>query len=347
MALQSSGAIKFSDITSEFGNPTNKNLGAFRVSQNVGELSSLPLDTGVPQSGQIKFSDFYGKQLNIVINYHSGGAVNRVQALDQWNANNVTVIGGHRSKPSAINSSEWQGGKKIIIHVNKTIGSVNNSNNTRCALRTGSWRADTELVIDVGGEGRIYGAGGKGGDGGNAPSSGENGTTGTSALGIQYSGGTVVNIASGGIIRRGFGGGGGGGGAHESDKGSRRYACGGGGGGGQGRPGGARGDRGSGGSQGGNGTAGSVSAAGEGGGGSDNGGEAQGGAGGEGGWTGDTSADSGGGGGGDTRGSGGSGGGNGAAIRRASGVSEGSITVNNSGTVDPNSNTTSAATAVS
>jgi len=346
MTLQGSGTIKFSDITAEFGTPSGKNLGAFRVNQTVGE-KAFPLDDGVPTSGPIKFSDFYNKKLTCVIDYHSGGSVNRVQAPDQWNANNVTVIGGHRSKPGAINSSEWQGGKKIVIHVNKTIGCVNNSNADRCALRTGSWRADTELVIDVGGEGRIYGGGGKGGDGGNAPSSGENGTTGTSALGIQYSGGTVVNIASGGVIQRGFGGGGGGGGGHEYDKGSRRYASGGGGGGGQGRPGGARGDRGSGGNVGGHGTAGSVDAAGEGGGGSDNGGEAQGGGGGEGAWTGDTSADSGGGGGGNSTGSGGSGGGNGAAIRRASGVSEGSITVNNSGTVNPNSNTTSAATGVS
>ena len=343
MSLQGSGAIKFSDITSEFGTPSGKNLGAFRVSQTVGE-KVFPLDDGVPTSGPIKFSDFYNKQLTCVIDYHSGGNVNRVQAPDQWNANNVTVIGGHRSKPGAINSSEWQGGKKIVIHVNKTIGSVNNSNADRCALRTGSWRADTELVIDVGGEGRIYGAGGAGGRGGNAPSGGEGGTTGTSALGIQYSGGTVVNIASGGIIQRGFGGGGGGGGGHQSDKGSRRYASGGGGGGGQGRPGGSGGSRGSGGNQGGNGSAGNANSAGEGGGGSDNGGEAHGGPGGEGGWTGDTSADSGGSG---EDGGGGSGGGNGAAIRRASGVSEGSITVNNSGTVNPNSNTTSADTGVS
>ncbi len=51
MTLQSSGAIKFSDITSEFGTPTNKNLGAFRNSQNVGELTNLALDQGIPKSG--------------------------------------------------------------------------------------------------------------------------------------------------------------------------------------------------------------------------------------------------------------------------------------------------------
>ena len=44
MALQSSGAISYSDIKNEFGDPTNKNIGAYRVSQNVGEMSGLPLD---------------------------------------------------------------------------------------------------------------------------------------------------------------------------------------------------------------------------------------------------------------------------------------------------------------
>jgi len=337
MTLQSSGSIKFSDITNEFGTPTNKNLGAFRVSQNVGELTNLALDQGIPKNGTIKFSDFYNKKLNIVVNFHSGGNATRQNAQTQYNNNNVTVIGGHRGKPN-INSTSWQGGKKIIVHVNKLIGSVvNNTDNSRCALRTGSWRADTELVIDVGGEGRIWGAGGKGGDGGNNQSGGESGKVGTSALGIQYSGGTTVNVASGGQIHRGFGGGGGGGGGHQSDKGSRRYAAGGGGGGGQGYPGGPHGDRGNGGTLGGNGTDGSISAAGNGGGGSNNGGEAEGGPGGEGGWTGDTSADSGGSG---EDGGGGAGGGNGSAIRRTSGISLGSITINNSGNIDGATNST-------
>ena len=286
MALQSSGAISYSDIKNEFGDPTNKNIGAYRVSQNVGEMSGLPLDTGIPKTGAISFSDFYGKQLNIVVDFHSGGTVTRQNARTQYNNNNVTVIGGFRSKP-AVNSTGWQGGKKVIIHVNKLIGSVvHNSQNSRCALRTGGWQSGTDLVIDVGGEGRIWGAGGKGGDGRTNQGNGESGKTGTSALGIEYGGGTVINIASGGQIHRGFGGGGGGGGGHQSDKGSRRYASGGGG---------------------------------------------------EGGWTGDTSADAGGGG---EDSSGGQGGGNGAAIRRTSGISLGSITMNNTNRIDGATNAT-------
>ena len=174
MALQSSGAISYSDIKNEFGDPTNKNIGAYRVSQNVGEMSGLPLDTGIPKTGAISFSDFYGKQLNIVVDFHSGGTVTRQNARTQYNNNNVTVIGGFRSKP-AVNSTGWQGGKKIIVHVNKLIGSVvHNSQNSRCALRTGGWQSGTDLVIEVGGEGRIWGAGGKGGDGESRISSKDN-----------------------------------------------------------------------------------------------------------------------------------------------------------------------------
>ena len=67
MALQASGQIKYSEIIAEFGTPNNGGLGEYRLSENVGSLSNLPLDTGVPQSGLIQFSDFYSKRLNQVV----------------------------------------------------------------------------------------------------------------------------------------------------------------------------------------------------------------------------------------------------------------------------------------
>lgn len=62
------GTIKFSDITSEFGTPSGKNLGAFRINQSIGDRS-WPLDNGVPTSGTIKFSDLRGKTCNVVVDY--------------------------------------------------------------------------------------------------------------------------------------------------------------------------------------------------------------------------------------------------------------------------------------
>lgn len=75
MPTPSSGnSISFLDIVNEFGLPTGKNLGAYRISQNVGTLTNLPLDEGIPQSvsigsSSIRFSDFYNKRLNVVVDY--------------------------------------------------------------------------------------------------------------------------------------------------------------------------------------------------------------------------------------------------------------------------------------
>ena len=311
MALQASGQISFSDISNEFGNAGS--LGAYRVSQTIGELTNLPLDNGVPQSGTISFSDFYSKRLNIVVNYHSGGTEYQQDARDKYDANGITIVGGYKSvnnKPAAGN------GAKVMIHVDKTIGSTTNAGVNRCALTTGSWN-NTTLQIDLGSTARISGAGGQGGEGSNGAGGGEDGDDGTSGLGVQYSP-TTINSVGGSIISAGFGGGGGGGGGHDHDKNSERTASGAGGGGGAGVPAGAGGGGGNGGVAGGAGSAGTADTAGDGNGGVDNDGEAYGGRGGEGGSNGDAAEDGAIGTGGEgSSAPGGEGGADGAAIRRS------------------------------
>ena len=171
MAIKSSGSsLAFSEIEAEFGANGTRSLGAYRLSQSVGELT-LPLDTGIPTSGQIKFSDFYGKKLNVVIDMHSGGDEFRKSARsDKWNNNQVTVIGGFRSKKES--------GSRIIIHINKRFGS-DKSNVANVAVKTGSWSA-ASVQVDIGGEGEVLGAGGNGGQGGSCLSGGNPGQTGTS-----------------------------------------------------------------------------------------------------------------------------------------------------------------------
>jgi len=323
MALQGSGQISFSQIENEFGQNGERSLGDYRTSQSVGELSNLPLDSGIPTSGQIKFSDFYSKRLNIVVDMHSGGDEFRKSAKnDKWNNNNLTVIGGFRSKK--------EDGSKIIVHVNKKFGSDKSSVNN-CAVRTGSWNSSSTIQVDVGGEGQILGAGGDGGQGGVCLGTGSPGGTGTSGLGIDHNG-VTVNVLSGGIIRAGFGGGGGGGGGRQTDKGSDRRASGGGGGGGAGFPAGNGGQPGNGCANGSSGSGGNETTAGDGGGGGNNGNQAYGAGGGEGGQFGEAAN-----GGGSAQAGGGSGGGDGAAIRRNSGFS---VTINNSGTIQGDQNAT-------
>ena len=329
-----SGQISAQDIKNEFGEVNGTvPLGSYRVSQTKGELT-LAIGDGVPTSGTISYDNMRNKKLNIVVDYYSGGTITRqdngdntMNAKTRYNDQNdkVHVIGGLKPKPS--NTS----GNRVRIHVNKTLGGKGGGKNV-CALRTGNWNSNTSLIVDVGGEGAIYGAGGDGGEGGNDMDAGNAGEDGASALGIDYNG-TIVNVASGGLIRCGFGGGGGGGGGRQTDKGSDRRAGGGGGGGGQGFPGGSGGDRGRTHVDGGDGSAGDISEAGEGGGGGNNGNQAYGGAGGEGGGQGE-GADAGGGG---NHGAG-AGGAEGSAIRKASGVNF-SIGTNN-GSIVGNTNQT-------
>ena len=319
MTIKSSGSsLAFSEIESEFGSNGTRSLGSYRLTQNVGSLSNLPLDSGIPTSGTIKFSDFYSKRLNVVVDCHSGGEETRKSAKnDKWNNNNLTVIGGFRSQK--------EGGSKIIINVNKKFCS-DKSNTLHCALKTGSWDSSAVVQVDVGSSGRILGSGGDGGRGQNGiDGSAQAGFTGSSGLGIEVNNCTV-NVASGGIIRAGFGGGGGGGGGRQVDKGEDRRASGGGGGGGAGCPPGAGGQRGTTGSLGSNGSAGTQTTGGGGGGGGNNANQAFGGSGGSGG-----QAQGGPGG-----GSGG-GGANGAAIRRTSGFT---VNINNSGTVSGSTSAT-------
>ena len=319
MAIKGSGSsLSFTEIEAEFGQNGSRSLGAYRLSQNIGSLSNLPLDSGIPTSGQIKFSDFYSKKLNIVVDCHSGGEETRKSAKnDKWNNNNLTVVGGFRSKK--------EGGSKIIININKKFCS-DKSNVAHCALKTGSWDATAVVQVDVGSSGNILGSGGDGGRGQNGiDGSAQSGFDGSSGLGIEVNNCTV-NVASGGVVRAGFGGGGGGGGGRQVDKGEDRRASGGGGGGGAGCPAGSGGPRGTTGSLGGDGSAGTETTGGGGGGGGNNENQAYGQSGGSGG-----QAQGG------PGGAQGGGGANGAAIRRTSGFS---VTINNSGTIAGNTTAT-------
>ena len=238
MALQASGQIKYSEITAEFGSPNTGGLGQYRLDggEDVGSLTNLPLDTGVPTSGQIKFSDFYSKKLNHVVDLHSiGNNTSRQVAKDRWNNGNVHIVGSTKTgKGQPPNTTD----DRVIINVNNTIRSAKGTQ-THCALRTGNWDTNTTLEIEIGTSGKLFGSGGDGGTGGSAnETAGTNGQTGSSALGIQYPC-TINNL---GVIQSGYGGGGGGGGNTRTTGGGKKSpavtngSSGGGGGGGAGLP---------------------------------------------------------------------------------------------------------------
>ena len=221
MTIKNSGtSLSFSEIESEFGTNPTRSLGSYRVSQNFGALTNQPLDAGIPSSGEISFNDFYSKQLNVIVDFYSGGLESRQVAKSRYNNGNVNVVGGFKSKPS--NTS----GTHVKIHVNKTISSENDGDQGVCALRTGNWTSGTTLSVDVGSSGKIAGAGGNGGRGANNEGeNGANGQNGNSALGVEYT--CIVNNS--GTLVGGGGGGSGGGGGYDTDKHDDELGSGGGG----------------------------------------------------------------------------------------------------------------------
>jgi len=151
------GIINFSDIESEFGRNGTKSLGSYRISQSAGLYSNLPLDTGIPQSGPISFSQLRGKRLNVVVDI-SGGDEYRVNMRSKYDTNSgITVIGGFRSKPADPSQ------KRILVSVNKRIGSATGPI-SNVALRTGTWGTSASLEVLLGSGASIFGAGGRGGD---------------------------------------------------------------------------------------------------------------------------------------------------------------------------------------
>ena len=261
MTTPTSGQISASDIINEFGNSNSNggmSLGAYRFQSNqtIGSLTFSTLDTGVPTgSSQIKYSDMRNKKLNFVVDYHSfsqdrQNSVAHINAQTRWQQGNNTAVGGFKSAPTS--SGDWNGGKKVFINVNKTFGSITNNTLSVVALRTGqNWPDNTEMIIEVGSSGKIFGAGGRGGHGSNGSGDGGNAENGNSALGIDIttnSGGKscTINVRNGGYIQCGFEGGGGGGGFYDDPNKSSQdpVISGGGGGGGAGRPAGVGGNAG-------------------------------------------------------------------------------------------------------
>ena len=247
--------IKFSYFENEFGANPTRSIGAYRVSETIDGLTVPTIgwtkfgSAPIPNSGTIKFSDFYRKMAITVVDLYSGNASTRESIRGKFNSGNVRVVGGFGSintgDTAAPNGPGTVRGKYVIARVNKKIGSEKKDNDkSRVALRTGPWDANTELEINIGSSGEIYGAGGDGGNGGYNCDGGNNApNNATSALGIEYFSGNATKIINGGRIQCGYGGGGGGGHAAKNpDKSFNDPSQGGsGGGGGAGFPNGSGG----------------------------------------------------------------------------------------------------------
>jgi hypothetical protein len=215
MAIPSSGPITFAQIQTEFGgsNP----IGLNEYYRGGAYVPNIPSNSGVPTSGAISVSNFYGTNAAFVFN----------QTISSNTAN--------YNLSSAMTAAGWNGTTTAFVNV--TVGSgvwVYSNDTATPGFIVPSLPAASTVAINN--YGYITGAGGQGGQGGDYNFSactgtvGGNGIAGGNALQIYWNT-TVNNYAN--FIAGGGGGGGGGG----SSNGVYTYllsAAGGGGGGGAG-----------------------------------------------------------------------------------------------------------------
>ena len=203
--------ISFSQIEAEFGGNATNSFGGYRLGtpETIGGKTFNELDTDIPTSGTINYGSFSGKRVHVVVDCHSGSDENRINARTKYNSNNVDMVGETiLNSPKAARNASDSSGHRICVRVNKSIGSEKTALDN-VALRTGSWENGTPVTVDIGGSGKILGAGGDGGDGAAHDQTSGSGGDGTSGLGIEYNE-TNVFLENNALISSGYGGGGGG-----------------------------------------------------------------------------------------------------------------------------------------
>lgn len=218
MTIKSSGPLSFTEITNEFG-----------VASPVSLSNYYGLDAGIPNSGEIKFSDFYGKIIN---------ARRTIGSSQNFNARsdftNAAIVGGYKTSATVFNNNQPV---KYYITVN---GIISASNTSTTAFTTGIWPTGTQIYLTN--NNYIVGAGGNGGN----RNDGQGGIGGP-ALTLQ-----ILTFITNNSVIAGGGGGGRAGGSVRNDRCQQQGCCfqrcwtaianGGGGGGGAGSIAGSGGD---------------------------------------------------------------------------------------------------------
>jgi len=184
MALQSSGAISFSDLQTEFGGSPPISLSEYY--RNAGFVGGGA--PNVPTSGALRMNKFFGGKAEIAITLASNASNQNILTLAQAQGYNASTD----STP-------------IIVNINS--GVIISGSGTH-ALTTGGLNANSDLTINISGE-----VNGFFGSTGSTPN-GVGGSGGDALYVNTLTGGSgviVVNVLSGGKLRGGGGGGGGGG----------------------------------------------------------------------------------------------------------------------------------------
>ena len=241
MALPSSGPITIQQIAAEFGGSAPYSLSNYYRGGAL--VANTPANAGIPTSGTIRLSNFYGASKSRV-------TINLVISANTQNYNVFSNVGG----------SYVAGNTDVIVTINSGVFVGASSTGVYAMVVSSSFNAgDTVSIVN---NGTILGCGGGGGNGGNINTSSATNPGGGGGGGNAIQINRAVSITNNGVIASGGGGGGGGGGGQTGSGKNIVYYRGGGGGGGAGYSAGGGGGL--------NGGAGSTTGGGAGGGGSTN-----------------------------------------------------------------------------
>ncbi len=139
MALQSSGAISLGDIAGEFGGSQPHSL-----SEYYGAAS------GIPSSGAIDLSDFYGKSSSFAFTLSSN--------QENWNLRSAALTSG------------WDGTAQLVVNISNGVYVWSDDTSTAGLIVSGAFPGglivnNSGFIMGRGGNGAIYTTGNPGGPG--------------------------------------------------------------------------------------------------------------------------------------------------------------------------------------
>lgn len=197
MALQTSGAISLSELATEFGG-----TAPHALSEYYRDAGLVPgNNTGVPTSGAVAMTDFYGSVAALVLDVSSNQTA--------YNVLTAATAAGYNAATDTL---------PIIVNVQAGVDIVGSSGNP--GITTGALNAASDVTINIASTASVCGFDGAQGANGGGGASGSAGGNGTNAITFAITSGTgTYSVVNDGTIGGGSGGGGGGGGY-----GGRRYA---------------------------------------------------------------------------------------------------------------------------
>lgn len=184
MALQTSGAISLSELATEFGG-----TAPHAMSEYYRDAGLVPgNNTGVPTSGAVALTDFYGSVAALVLDVSSNQTA--------YNVLTAATAAGYNASTDTT---------PIIVNVAAGVDIVGSSGNP--GITTGALNAASDVTINIASTASVCGF-----DGASTTSTGAAGGNGTDAIAFAVTSGTgTYSVVNDGTIGGGSGGGGGGG----------------------------------------------------------------------------------------------------------------------------------------